>query len=638
MSNITRRDFLNGALLVGGASLLPFGCTSQTVLEMLDPTYYPPALTGLRGSHEGSNTHAHSLAWGNKSNWGPTTELIEEYDLIVVGGGISGLSAAFFYQQEHGKDKKVLVLDNHDDFGGHAKRNEHKIGNDTRLSFGGSQSLASPHSFGEIPLKLLDDLGVDLDRFKTAYDVDFFRRNNLGAVTYFNKKKFGEDKVVKHPFCDYPWYVEGLPRPELSYKEAVKQVPFSEEGKRQLLKVLEGGVHVLEVPREDLEGYISTHSYFDYLKTTLGVDDPGVLQMARNSCVDFNGAGADTLTIGEALECGALGLDPTTLKLVIGEEEYYKSMENHGYLLDEADHYIHHFPDGNATIARMLVKRMVPDVGEGENAEDIVLSKFDYSELDKPSNVVRIRLNSTVVHAEHTGGRGTFGDVLVTYINDNKSYRVKGKGVVMACYNAIIPHIVSGLPEEQAAALGRSVKMPLQYTTVGLKNWRAMKEMEIGMAMSPGNMHQVVMMDFPVSMGGYHFTRTPDDPCAIQMIGCPFGATVGAPPIEQFREARYKMLGLQFKDYEREIREHLTGMLPKGHFEFDRDVESITVNRWAHGYVYGGSSLYDSDLPEMAKIGRRPFGRITIANIDSAVSSYAHVAIEQAWRAVKELG
>jgi spermidine dehydrogenase len=638
MSKITRRDFINGTLMAAGATMVPIEIVGASVLDSLDPLYNPPALTGLRGSHAGASLHAHSRAFLKKTDWGPTTVLKEEYDLIVVGGGISGLSAAFFYQQKHGKDKRVLILDNHDDFGGHAKRNEHSVGGKTKLIYGGSQTLVSPHARSETTLKLFRDLGIDLDRFKTAYDVDFFKRHGLGAVTYFNKKRFGEDKVVKHPFCNYPWWMEGLQRPDLSHEEAVELAPLSEKGKQQLLKVLDGGLHVLNVPKSGLKKYISTHSYFDYLKNTLGIDDPEVLEMARTSCSDWAAAGADILSIGEALGCGALGLDPISWKDVIGEDEYQKEVKEHGNIFDEKDPYIHHFPDGNATVARLLVKKMIPAVGRGNNAEEIILSVFNYSELDKPSNAVRIRLNSTVVNVKHGGDPNSSSDVFVNYINNNKSYQVRGKGVVMACYNMMIPHIVSDLPAEQDAALRRSVKMPLQYTTVGLKNWRAMKEMGIAMAMSPGNMHQVVSMDFPVSMGGYEFTSSPDDPCAIQMIGCPFGETVGAPPIEQFREARYRMLELQFEDYEKEIREHLSGMLPKGLFEFDRDVESISVNRWAHGYVYGGSSLHDPDMPEMARRGRQPFGRITIANIDSGLSSYLHVAVTQAWRAVNELG
>ncbi len=639
MSAITRRDFVNGTLMATGAYMLPFGCASDAVLAALEPSYYPPALTGLRGSQPGSNTHAHSRAREKKSDWGPTTNLKEEYDLIVVGGGISGLSAAYFFQREHGKDTKVLILDNHDDFGGHARRNEHMINGDLRLTNGGSQTFVSPHARSELVLTLLKEIGIDLDQFKTAYDVNFYKRNKLGAVTYFNKQMFGEDRVVKHPYGNYPWWVEGLPRPEISHEEAAQQAPVSEKGKEQLLRVLNGGLHVLDVPRKNLENYMYSNSYFDYLKTNLKVDDPGVLEMARTSCSDWAGGGADVLSIGEAVDCGALGFDPvSTWKDLIGERAFQKMAREHGNTFAEEDPYIHHFPDGNATIARMLVKKMIPNVATGDNAKEIVTSKFNYAELDKSSNVVRIRLNSTVVNVTHGSDPDSSSDVFVKYMNDNTSCQVKAKGVVMACYNSMIPHIVSDLPKEQDTALRRSVKIPLQYTTVGLKNWRAIKEIEMGMAMSPGNMHQVMMMDFPVSMGGYEFTKKPTDPCAIQMIACPFGAIAGTPPVEQFREARHKMLSLQLEDYENEVRAHLSGMLPKGLFEFDRDVESITVNRWAHGYVYSGSRLFDSDLRGMARTGRQPFGRITIANIDSAPSSYAHAAIKQAWRAVNELG
>jgi len=610
MSEITRRDFVNGTLMAAGSSILPIGASSQAAMAALDPAYYPPALTGLRGSHPGSNDHAHSRAWAGRTDWGPNTDLNEAYDLIVVGGGISGLAAAYFYQQKHGTDKKVLILDNHDDFGGHAKRNEHKINGSTRISYGGSQTLVDPKHANEIVLSLLDDIGVDVQRFKSAYDTDFFKRQDLGGVTYFNKEVFGEDKVVRHPFCNYPNYVEGIQGAKVSNKEAVLQAPLSEKGKEQLLRVLNGGLHTLDVPEEELRDYVRSHSYFDYLKNTLGVDDPGVLRMARHSGLDWGSSGTDLMSIAAAKRCGALGFPPKAV-------------------YDENNPYIHHFPDGNAGIARALVKKLIHNVAEGNDAEDLVLAKFNYAELDKSSNAVRIRLNSTAVNVEHGGDPNDSSDVFVNYINDGKSYRVKAGGVVMACYNMIIPHIVSGLPEKQSAALKLQGKSPLQYTTVGLRNWRAIKELGMGMAMSPGNMHQAVLMDFPVSMGGYEYTKSPDDPCVIQMICCPYGQ-VGAPMIEQVREARLKMLALQFEDYEQEIRAHLNGMFPKDLFNFDEDVASISVNRWAHGYSNGGPG-------DSTRIGRQAFGRITIANCDSAPGADAKTAMMMAHRAVNEL-
>ena len=629
MGEISRRDFINGTLMVAGSSMLPLEASGQAAMAALGPSYYPPARTGLRGSHPGSNESAHARAWSGRSDWGPTTKLSETYDLIVVGGGLSGLSAAYFYQQEHGRDKKVLILDNHDDFGGHAKRNEHTVGGHTILGEGGSESLEAPHEFGETVRSLMSDLGVDVGRFDSAYDVDFYKRHGLGAVTYFNEKTFGQDKLVQHPFCDYPGFVEGLLRSTLSNEEAVQQTPLSEKGKEQLLRVLNGGQHDLKLPKDELREYVRTHSYFDYLRNTLGVDDPGVLRMARHTAMDYAGSGTDVMNIKRALGSGCLGSDPyAAWEDVMDEGDYINYVNKEGGTYSAAYPFIAHFPDGNATLARSLVKKLVPNVGPGETAEEIVLSNFDYSELDKASNSARIRLNSTVVNVEHGGDPNDSEEVFVKYINDNKSYQVKGKGVVMAGYNMMIPHIVPGLPEEQDAALRRLSKVPLQYTTVGVTNWRAMKEMGIGMAMCPGNVHQVVGMDYPVSMGGYEFTKSPDDPCVLHMRCCPVGETVGAPAREQFREARQAMLGLQFQDYEEEIREHLGGMLPKELFDFDKDVKSISINRWGHAYAVGNAG----------PVGRQRFGRIAIANSDAAASSLMQRAVEQAWRAVKELG
>jgi len=175
MSDITRRDFVNGTLVVAGTSMLPFGGMGQAAMAAFDPSYYPPKFTGLRGSHPGSNEHAHARAWEQKTDWGATSDLSETYDLVVVGGGISGLAAAYFYQREHGKDKKVLILENHDDFGGHAKRNEHDIDGDMRLGEGGSESIESPYGSSDLVMNLFEELGIDLDRFKTAYDANFLK-------------------------------------------------------------------------------------------------------------------------------------------------------------------------------------------------------------------------------------------------------------------------------------------------------------------------------------------------------------------------------------------------------------------------------------------------------------------------------
>jgi spermidine dehydrogenase len=202
---------------------------------------------------------------------------------------------------------------------------------------------------------------------------------------------------------------------------------------------------------------------------------------------------------------------------------------------------------------------------------------------------------------------------------------------VLACYNGMVPHLCPEVGAEQAEALRFPEKIPLMLINVALENWRSIADSGIGGFYAPSGVLCNMGMDFPVSMGGYEYTRTPDDPCVLQMISCPYGETVGAPKEEQFAEARHRMLARTFDDYENEIRAHLGGMLPAGAFDFDRDVTSITVNRWAHGYTSAGS-------PESVRRGRQPFGRITVANTDSAAGSDAQLAIEMAHRAVEELG
>ena len=364
------------------------------------------------------------------------------------------------------------------------------------------------------------------------------------------------------------------------------------------------------------------------MQNTLNVDDPHVLHIARHTSVDYTEGGTDALSLYDVLASGPLGGDPMVAwKDTLGEGAYQNYINKDKGTYGTDDPFIQHFPDGNATIARLLVKKMIPNVGPGQNVEDVILSRFDYDQLDKPGNATRLRLNSTVVNVKHIGSTNNAREVTVNYIKDNQSYTVKAKGVVLACYNMIIPYIVPNLPEDQFAALKKLTKVPLQYSTIGLRHWRPMKELGLGMVMSPGNLHTAVNMDFPVSVGDYQYTKSPDHPCVLHMRSAPRGDTVGAPLRQQFAEARYNMLAMSFEDYEQEIREHLTGMFPSELFDFDRDVESIIVNRWAHGYSHG----------DPGDVGRAPFGRITIANSDANDTSLANNAIMQAYRAVQEL-
>ena len=607
MADITRRDFINGtAVALGTAAATPYLNAASQHSE-----YYPPSQTGLRGSHPGANTHAHKVAWQPTYKTGPARNTNEVYDLVVVGAGLSGLAAAYFYRQRFGPDHKILILDNHDDFGGHAKRNEHTIDGKRLISYGGSQTLVEPRSAGSVMQTLFQDVGINLERFDTAFDQGFYKRNGLGATTYFNAQHFGRDMLVRHPFCNYYNYLEGLPGAAISDEEAVAQTPLTDRGKQQLLQVLKGGLHTLDVSGKDLQRYIETTNYFDYLKNSLGVDDPHVLRMARHSGIDWSSAGTELLTIAEAQKCGALGFAPTPV-------------------YDATNPYIHHFPDGNAGVARALVRFLIPSVAPGSDAESLVNTRFDYQQLDRPDQNARIRLNSTVVNVHHQRGTGSRDRVAVSYFHNDNLHSVSAKRVVMACYNMMIPHIVSDLPETQADALRQQMKSPLIYTTVGLRNWRALKAQGLGLAMCPGNMHQTAFIDFPVSLGGYQYTQSPNEPCVMQMISCPYSEVLGKPRAEQYKEARYEMLGRQFSHYETEIRDHLSGMLSSQHFDYDRDVASITVNRWAHGYTVAGPG-------NTVEIGKAPHGLITIANSDSAPAADAIAAMEMGHRAVEEL-
>ena len=171
MSEITRRDFINGTLVVAGSSLLPFGASGQDVLAALEPSYYPPALTGLRGSHPGSNLHAHEPGMGSTFGLG-THHRFERRVRPGRGwrrtqrtGGCILLPGRSTVGTRRCSSSTITMIS-----GATPRRNEHTIDGHTRITYGGSQTLVDPRDGSEVVLDLFRDIGVDLERFETAYD------------------------------------------------------------------------------------------------------------------------------------------------------------------------------------------------------------------------------------------------------------------------------------------------------------------------------------------------------------------------------------------------------------------------------------------------------------------------------------
>jgi spermidine dehydrogenase len=636
---IDRRDFLNGVAIVIGASLFPFekmlaqgsGPDSSAQEYFLskgitqqDPRYYPPALTGMRGSHPGSFEAAHALRDGIEPKDAADTG--EHYDLVVVGGGISGLAAAYFYRKSVGANAKILVIDNHDDFGGHAKRNEFRAGDRLLLGYGGTQSIEAPGRYSKVASGLLKELGIDTQKFYQYYDRKLFESMHLKSATFFDRETFGQDLLWPHVIVGYDETYSGG---KALTPEALAQMPIAEVARKDILRLQTESVDYFpELDANQTRAKLIKTSYKDFLLQYAKVH-PDVVKVFQSSTHDLYCVGIDAVS---ALACrgmgypGFKGVKPTPRRRSGSEE-------------GGEEPYIFHFPDGNASIARLLVRSLIPDSAPGNTMEDIVTARMNYARLDNPGNSVRIRLNSTAVRAKHDGDPSTAKEVEVTYVMAGKARKVRGAHCVMACYNCVVPLMCPEMPEKQKAGLAYAVKQPLVYTNVQIRNWTAFQKLGVRYIYSPGGYFCSTTLDFPVSLGEYKFPSSPEESCLLHLVRTP--CSPGLPCKEQFRAGRYELLTTPFETFERKIRDQLGRILGAGGFDPARDIQAITVNRWPHGYAYEYNSLFEPlDRPESERpcvIGRQPFGRITMANSDSDGHAYTNIAIDQAYRAVQEI-
>lgn len=610
---ISRRDFIGGAALAlsGSLSSCSWVQTSSPRVPNVDPMSdapYPPDRVGLRGSHPGSFEIAHQLVRGKR--WSDAQDTEEYYDLVIVGGGLSGLASAWFYHESN-PTARILILDNHDDFGGHAKRNEFWHKDRMFVSHGGTINIQDFTAYSEPAQHLIRRLGIEPERYHEFNNPKIHDNLGLKRSIFLDKETFGRDQLLVNP---------GHP----SWREFLARTPLTVQAQDDIARLHESNVDYMSgMTQEQKRHRLRQISYQQFLTEYAGVhpDSLAILQKNGYWAIGNDALPAWTATADGEPGTGGLGFTSTPHSGV-----YFR------------------FPDGNASVARLLVRSLIPTVAPGSGMEDIVTARFDYNQLDQPNSTIRIRLQSTVVNVSHEGDKDSADTVNITYIENGQAKRVRAGQTILACYHGIIPHLCEELPVKQKAALSQSLKAPLVYTSVLLRNWRAFAKLGINRVDCPGSYFGRISLTPPTSIGEYRTASSPREPNILHLYRMPLAP--GHSAADQWRLGRQELYTTTFETFERNLREQLHRILSPGGFDAARDIEAITVNRWPHGYAYGqnpqtGEIAYllnefpDTDAPWLT--GRKSFGRIAIANSDAGANAMTEEAIGQAYRAVQEL-
>jgi spermidine dehydrogenase len=472
---------------------------------------------------------------------------------------------------------------------------------------------------------VIEELGIEVSTFPKYLDRDLYGASGRVPKIFFDKETFGTDKLVDdpYPFPGGETYDLAVAAPD-AWAHFMAEAPIAEQARKDVSRLCQEKKDYLPgLNAEQKEARLARVSYAQFLTEQVGVHGD-VIRLYQTVSQTLFGVGIEAVAASEAADTGYPG---------------FSGMGFEAEGLSNERKYFFHFPDGNASIARLLVRNLIPDAIPGNSATDVVTARANYAKLDEKSSSLRIRLNSTAVRVKHAGDPATAKEVEVAYALGGKVYTVRAKHAILACWNMMIPYLCDGLPEAQKEALAFATKVPLLYTNVLLRNWTAFQKLGANAIYAPGGYHTGVDLDLPVNIGEYRCPHSPDEPTVVHMSKSPCRA--GRPAREQHVAGRIELYNTTFETMERKIRQQLARTLGPGGFDPARDILAITVNRWPHGYAYEYSSLWDKFVLEGGEApcerARKTFGRIAIANSDAGARAYTDEAINQAWRAVGEL-
>ena len=638
-SLITRRDFVNTTLLGSGAALLNMQAPAfaqsyraRSLSSGVGSNWYGFGGVGDYASSHGNNPEVvntgHHMRDGKyeDNNSIEIIDLDETYDLIIVGAGMAGLGAAYEHSKTAKLDQKCLMLENHPVFGGVAKRNEFEVEGHLLIGPQGANGFSAPSNEEGLrnpnvtsDVRYMVELGISMDftyaelkntnkdirLAKDSYGFQYWQESITSVGYYLGKNNQGNAKWAFDPIDQ-----------DYSNMDGSKQDKLDLSNWRNFN---------FETPDQpEFDKWLDTITYKQYIEDHLGFSKY-VTRHADLILAGSVGLGSDTLSANCAR---GLGMP------IKGGKTVQQSTSG------PSDWVRHSFPGGNDGFLRHFIKKIIPNSFKGSyNYNDIMNEKIQFSELDKTTNLVRMRLRSTVVKVEHEGesSKKSTG-VIVTYARNNKTYRVKTKKLVMATAGWVNKYVVKGLPEKIYSAYDQFNHAPFLVANVAVKNWHFMEKLGISSCVwRDGIFGNSCNIRLPMTVGNYQPEIDPDKPALVTFY-VPFYYP-GLDMAEQGMRGRAELFSTSYADYEKKIRAQMQELFGETGFDADKDISGIILNRWGHAYVTPQPGFFFGveGKPAPSDIIREGFGRIAFAHSELQGMQHWGPAADEGKRAVRQL-